>query len=104
MRNGIWVIIGVLVVGFALWWGHRAETGVRVPSSSSEVLEHVPSSTPGAKQLRALEAALRENPRDENRATAAARAAIDLARRESDPRYWGRAQAALQPWWNEPRP
>src|SRR5205823_2761395 len=41
---------------------------------------------------------------DVPRAAAAARAAIELARRESDPRYWGRAQAALGGWWNDPKP
>ncbi len=31
-----------------------------------------------------------------------ARTAIDTARQTGDARYWGRAQAALLPWWNAP--
>jgi tetratricopeptide (TPR) repeat protein len=96
-----WLVFGAAVIALALVFGRkdRGDT-VRVPADPNEVLEHVASASPGVKELRALEAALREQPDDPSRAAAAARSAISLARRESDPRYWGRAQAALQPWWS----
>jgi Tfp pilus assembly protein PilF len=100
-----WLIAGAAVITLALLFGNKgqAET-VRVPADPNEVLERVASATPGVKELRSLEAALREQPEDPARASAAARKAIELARRESDPRYWGRAQAALGPWWKQAEP
>lgn len=44
------------------------------------------------------------NPRTLNAATAYARAAIEQARREGDPRWLGAAQAALAPWWKQDAP
>jgi predicted Zn-dependent protease len=100
-----WLTFGIAVITLALIFGRKAPDGsLRVPSNPQEVLEHVPSASPGVKQLRALEAALREEPEDRGRAVAVAQAAILLARREADPRYWGRAQAALAPWWRQDDP
>lgn len=97
-----WLALGAFVIALALVFGRKDRgDSVRVPSDPNEVLEHVASASPGVKELRSLEAALREQPQDPGRAAAAARSAISLARRESDPRYWGRAQAALQPWWTQ---
>lgn len=99
-----WLLIGAVIVAAALVFGRKSDTSVRKPTDPNEVLEHVASSSASGRELKALEAAARESPRDVARATAASRKAIELARREADPRYWGRAQAALQPWWAEARP
>jgi Tfp pilus assembly protein PilF len=100
-----WLFLGVVVIALALLFGRKNHgEGVRVPKDGNEVLEHVASASPGVKELRSLEAALREQPGDATRAAAVARKAIELARRESDPRYFGRAQAALAPWWTQDEP
>jgi len=49
-------------------------------------------------------AALAARPDDAGLAVEIARADIDRARRDSDPRYLGYAQAALRRWWDEPNP
>ncbi len=95
-----WLLAGAVIVTVALIFGHaKHDDAVRVPTDGNEVLQQVPSATPGVKELRALEASLREQPDDSSRAAAVAHKSIELARREADPRYWGRAQAALEPWW-----
>ncbi len=47
---------------------------------------------------------LQEQPRDVGRAVDYAKKNIEAARRTSDPRFLGHAQAALGPWWTEPEP
>lgn len=99
-----WLLIGAVIVAAALVFGRKSPGGLRVPTDPNEVLERVASSSTSGRELKVLETAARESPQDVARATAACKKAIELARRESDPRYWGRAQAALQPWWSEPKP
>jgi tetratricopeptide (TPR) repeat protein len=99
-----WLLIGALIVAAALVFGRKTTVAVRVPTDPAEVLEHVASSSSSVRELKSLEAAARASPGDALRAVAAARKAVDLAGREADPRYWGRAQAALQAWRDAPRP
>lgn len=104
MRGVRWLLIGAVIVGAALVFGRKSDGSVRVPTDPNEVLERVASSSASGRELKLLELAARDHPRDVARATAASKKAIELARREADPRYWGRAQAALQPWWAEAQP
>src|SRR5262245_25917477 len=99
-----WLLLGAVIVVLALVFGRKTDGSVRVPEEPGEVLEHVASSSASGRELKAPELDARDAPRDPAKATAAAKKAIELARREADPRYWGRAQGALQPWWNEPDP
>ena len=79
--------------------------GVRVPQDAGEVLEQVPPrSDPQAQAVRALEARLRAAPNDANVAAMAARKFLALGIREGDPRWTGRAQSALAPWWEAGAP
>ncbi|MGH6931603.1 MAG: hypothetical protein ACREEE_04135 [Dongiaceae bacterium] len=83
----------------------RARAEPFIPSDESQVLEHLP--TPGSaakRELRQLRRSLRDNPTDLTLAVDLARRYIALGRTEFDPRYSGYAQAALRPWWNQPRP
>jgi len=68
-----------------------------VPLSDAEPLERLPLSArdPDALELRALERAVRAEPDATNVRTALARKCIELYRKRSDPRYLGRAEAAL---------
>lgn len=76
------------------------------PATDDVVLEVLPTVTrfrparsmPDARQ--AVAANLVAKPVDASAAMAQARQDIAVARRTGDTRYWGRAQAVLQPWWN----
>ena len=70
-----------------------AEAQALRPQSDSEVIERLP---PRVKAVGKLGTA------DPASAAKAAKEWIRLARREADPRYLGRAQAVLAPWWDKP--
>ncbi len=75
------------------------------PSSDKQVIEHLPRrADPLQRELQALRAKLAVDPRDLALATRVARRYIGTARSETDPRYYGYAQAALAPWWPLPAP
>jgi hypothetical protein len=69
-----------------------------LPASGDLVIEVLPGGG-GARQLERLRTALRAQPQDLALATSLAQRYIALARSDTDPRYLGYAQAALQPWW-----
>ena len=73
------------------------------PGSDSEVLERlVVPRLPGTASLRELRGHWAAQPTLVPAALAYARAALELNRREEDPRYLGYAEAALAPWWGRP--
>ena len=74
-------------------WAAFAEAQALRPQSDSEVIERLP---PRVKAVGKLGTA------DPASAAKAAQEWIRLARREADPRYLGRAQAVLAPWWDKP--
>jgi hypothetical protein len=89
--------IGALVVAAAL---HRpAEPPALVRAAADQVLAQVeaPSDVDRAERARAAAG-------DRGAAVALARRYVDLGRAHADPRYHGRAQAVLAPWWSEPAP
>jgi predicted Zn-dependent protease len=75
------------------------------PGDDSVVLERlaVPR-LPGSASLRELRDAWTAKPGFLPAALAYARAALELNRREEDPRYLGYAEAALKDWWTRPQP
>lgn len=76
-----------------------------IPKSGTEVVERLPRrSDPAQQELQRLRAQLAANPNDILLATTVARQHIATARRETDPRYFGYAQAALAPWYAMPAP
>ncbi len=97
-----WLLAGALIIGLALAFGRKTDGAARAPTDGAEVLERVASSSTTGRELKSLELSSREDPASVAKATAAAMKAISLARSEADPRYWGRAQAALQRWWAAP--
>jgi hypothetical protein len=72
-----------------------------LPASDDEVLERVP---PRDDRLGALRVALAERPDDLDLAVRIAREYVRAGRAEADPRYYGRAQAVLAPWWDAAEP
>lgn len=76
-----------------------------IPAKGSDVIERLPQrADPVQQELRRLRAQLAANPNNLDVATAVARKHIATARSETDPRYFGYAQAALAPWWSMPAP
>jgi predicted Zn-dependent protease len=76
-----------------------------VPQSGALVVETLPRrGAAEPKELLALRAGLRATPNDVRLATTLAQRYIALGRSESDPRYFGYAQAALAPWWSTAAP
>lgn len=83
-----------------LMWGLACSAAPLLPEPASDdtVVEVLPAITrsrpaPGPVAVQQPDAAL---------AAQAAREAIGVARQTGDARYWGRAQAALAPWWDKP--
>lgn len=77
-----------------------------VPAEDGQVLERLPVAPldPSARQRQALRRELAAQPGNVAVATRVAWRYIQDARRLSDPRYYGYAQAALTPWWDAPEP
>lgn len=77
-----------------------------LPKDGAQVLERLRASAldPGAREMRELHGQLSADPQNLRLASQLARRCIERSRVEADPRYLGRAQAALAPWWNAPAP
>jgi len=87
-------------------WLRVAAGAPYVPPSDDQVVERLAlrASDPVARQLSTLRSAWRNDPTDVAAATQLARAYLDQAAADGDPRYVGYAQATLQHWWREPDP
>ena len=77
-----------------------------VPSADDQVLERLPAraTDPRARELLQLRNAWRRDPSNVDAAVRLARRYFEEVAAEGDPRYIGYAQAALQPWWDQPAP
>jgi Tfp pilus assembly protein PilF len=76
-----------------------------IPENDDVVLERLPALLDAkAVELRRLRERLASTPNDPALAVDLARRYYDLGYRQSDPRYYGYAEAALQPWWKLPDP
>jgi tetratricopeptide (TPR) repeat protein len=76
------------------------------PKSDGQILERLRANVNdiAARELRDLRAQLQQNPNNLSLAVLVARKYIERARVDSDPRYNGRAQAVLEPWWKLEKP
>ncbi len=83
----------------------EAQATPYTPSDDDAALETLPDTVePALRELRTKARDLAGHPRDAVAAADVARRYLKLARRNSDPRLVGYAQAALQPWWTDPNP
>jgi hypothetical protein len=73
-----------------------------IPQDGGEVLEKLRSTAfdPDAREIRELRTRLSADPTNLSLACQYARRCIERSRAEADPRFLGRAQAALSPWWD----
>jgi tetratricopeptide (TPR) repeat protein len=101
MKTQTLLFVMILAVG-----GGSATAAPFVPGDDAQVLERLPyrAASPAMRELSAWRGALRDNPSDLPLAVRLAWRYVELGRAEADPRYYGYAQAALEPWWDEPQP
>lgn len=93
-----WVLMAAVLAWAAL--ASAAPAGPFLPAHGTDVVELLPRATdPEQQELRRLRAQLSAHPRDVALATTLAQRYIAIGRAETDPRYFGYAQAALAPWW-----
>src|SRR5262245_32085823 len=89
----------VLLAALVASSGARAEPVV--PASDDEILERVAVRN---GELSAERARLAAAPDDLDLAVSIAQQYVAQGRKEADPRYYGRAQAVLAPWWSAAEP
>jgi len=77
-----------------------------LPKDDGEVLERLRAVAfdPGAHEMRELRAHLAAEPGNATLACQLARRCIERSRTDADPRFLGRAQSALAPWWDAAAP
>ncbi|TWT36818.1 Tetratricopeptide repeat protein [Posidoniimonas corsicana] len=75
------------------------------PESDGQVLETLPKALLAEQgALTALRRRLSDDPSDRELAVEVAERYVSLGKQQSDPRYYGYAQAALAPWWSQEAP
>jgi len=96
----------VVAVGVATARPRAGEAQLARVIPDGEVVAQVPARgrDPAAAERARLRRALDTNPRDLATASRLARMLIAAARGGGDPRFLGRAEAALRPWWDEQSP
>jgi len=90
------ILLAVWLCG--LGWDAAAWAEPYRPATADEVLERLPTRWESRHELRDLRQAAAGRPTDPAAAFALVRRYIELGRAESDPRYYGYAEAALAPW------
>ncbi len=101
-----YALIVLLIGSMALPWFDVGFAAPFVPTDEAQVLERLRTAPldARARKLRRLRAELAQQPENLELAVRLAKRYIDQGRTESDPRYYGRAEAILRPWWRMPRP
>lgn len=75
------------------------------PQSDQAVITVLPSFLQtNSAEIRQFKAVLAQDPQSVEASSGLARLYIELGRTESDPRYYGYAEALLQPWWQAVNP
>ena len=93
------VVLALLVVGPHLAKSIEARAAPFTPATDSVVLEQVLDAHDGSgRMLRQMNAQLSQNRQDRVLAEKVARLDIEQSRKLGDPRFLGRAEAALAPW------
>lgn len=95
-------VIALVVAGVVSERRGRADNVPYVPRSPDEIVERLPLGRESATELELLQKAAAAAPSDPAHAAAFAERCIRESRRTGDPRYLGRARAALAPFWNDP--
>jgi tetratricopeptide (TPR) repeat protein len=96
----------IWLVGIAFMLASSALATPFTPKSDDQILERlrVNVNDSAARELRDLRSQLGQNPNNLKLAVVLARKYIERARSDADPRYNGRAQSVLEPWWTLEKP
>ncbi len=99
-----WMMVLLGVATWAMQW--PAWCAPFTPRSDKEVIETLRDRplSDDERAWRSLKAQVRQHPQDLDLAVRAARQAIELARRDGDPRWTGQAQGVLSAWWDQATP
>lgn len=92
------IIIQLIIVAWIALQSPLVWPEAYIPKDDAEVLERLPVVTGERKQLRVLRSQVTDNPGNYHLALNLARDYIALGRLNSDPRYYGYAEAVLAPW------
>lgn len=92
----IWTIL----FSYLLFLNTNAWAEAYIPKTDAEVLEQLPVAFAEKKRLRTLQNQAINNQKDYSLALRLAKNYIELGRANSDPRYYGYAEALLKPWLN----
>lgn len=98
---------GVAAACWLLWNQPCVASGEPyLPADDGQVLERLSMNAADseAREITTLRTTLARDPRNLGVATQLAARYIAVGRSEGDPRLFGKAQAVLAPWWNEPAP
>ena len=87
----VWMILALCLAGGSEAAPHR-------PAADGEVLERLPTPGPDRRELRELRGAVATHPDRPDLAFGLARRYIRQGRAEADPRWYGHAEAVLEPW------
>ncbi|MCX7068077.1 MAG: hypothetical protein NTW85_10355 [Methylococcales bacterium] len=89
-----------LIIGLALCGSIYSSAYAQpyTPKTDNEILEQLPAHGESWFEIRALRKLVESNPNDFPKALQLVKRYIELGRAESDPRYYGYAEAALTPW------
>ncbi|RZI85458.1 MAG: hypothetical protein EOP38_04990 [Rubrivivax sp.] len=101
--------IQILRLAVMAWLAMAATAGWAspfTPSSDDTVIETLRDRplSDEEREWRRLRAQARQHPQDPALAVEVARKAIEVSRRDGDPRWMGQAQGALQAWWAQAAP
>ena len=104
-----WSLLGftlLLALSFVGVVNNRAFAGEpRTPTEDDEILERLkPSQNNNSDKLKIMRDQLRRTPNNIKLAEELVRSYIEIARVNTDVRYYGYAQAVLAPWWGKERP
>ena len=81
------------------------QAAVYTPQSDQAVITVLPDFLQtNSAEIRQFKAVLAQDPQSVEASAGLARLYIELGRTESDPRYYGYAEALLQPWWKKANP
>ena len=101
MKRG--ALMAFMLVTWVAGLAHGAPFTPKADSEVIETLRERPLSDE-ERAWRGLRAQARQHPNDAALAARLAHLAIELSRRDGDPRWMGQAQGALQAWWRLPAP
>lgn len=98
---------GVVCASMLFGWAANCSLAAQpyIPASDDEVVEQLPRSLIAAKsELTPLRRALVADPNNAELACTLAARYLQLGSAEGDPRFFGYARAAIQPWWDADSP